>query len=445
MKVKVLSRNPDDYLRETKQDIHKVQRNYDPALHPLETPREYTRALNAVKLERVFAKPFIGCLDGHRDAVQCLGKHPSKLSWLYSGACDGELRLWDVAHRKLLRSVQAHDGFVRGIAFSNEGNSFYTVGDDKLIKQWAAEATDGSDLKTPINTIVTKTMLTGITHHKTKPYLATCGEVCNLWEHSRAQPLKTFEWGVDSLKNVKFNPVEENLLGACSSDRSIILYDMRESQPLRKVILKMVCNALCWNPMEAFVFTVASEDYNLYTFDMRKLDFPLNVHKDHISAVLDLDYSPTGKEIVSASYDKTVRIFEIDKGHSRDIYHTKRMQRLTGVLWSLDDRYIYSASDEMNIRIWKARASEKLGVVKEREKMALRVNDKLKEKFLHHPEIKRIDRHRNVPKHVYNGRKEIRTSEQALKRKESNRRAHSKPGSVPYVPERSKTILAEKE
>ena len=55
--------------------------------------------------------------------------------------------------------------------------------------------------------------------------------------------------------------------------------------------------------------------------------------------------------------------------------------------------------------------------MKEREKMALRVNDKLKEKFLHHPEIKRIDRHRNVPKHVYNGRKEIRTSEQALKRK----------------------------
>lgn len=51
------------------------------------------------------------------------------------------------------------------------------------------------------------------------------------------------------------------------------------------------------------------------------------------------------------------------QGHSRDIYHTKRMQRLTSVLWSLDDRYIYSASDEMNIRIWKARASEKLGVV----------------------------------------------------------------------------------
>jgi WD repeat and SOF domain-containing protein 1 len=39
------------------------------------------------------------------------------------------------------------------------------------------------------------------------------------------------------------------------------------------------------------------------------------------------------------------------------------MQRLTCAAWSLDDRFIFSGSDEMNIRIWKARAAEKLGVV----------------------------------------------------------------------------------
>jgi hypothetical protein len=43
------------------------------------------------------------------------------------------------------------------------------------------------------------------------------------------------------------------------------------------------------------VFTAASEDYNLYSFDVRKLDRPLNVHMDHVAAVIDVDYSPTGK------------------------------------------------------------------------------------------------------------------------------------------------------
>ena len=36
-------------------------------MNPFEVVREYQRALNATKLERVFAKPFVGSLDGHTD------------------------------------------------------------------------------------------------------------------------------------------------------------------------------------------------------------------------------------------------------------------------------------------------------------------------------------------------------------------------------------------
>ena len=41
----------------------------------------------------------------------------------------------------------------------------------------------------------------------------------------------------------------------------------------------------------------------------------------------------------------------------------------------------------MNIRLWKAKAWEKLGVVKERQRTAMEYNDKLKEKFAAHPEV----------------------------------------------------------
>ena len=44
---------------------------------------------------------------------------------------------------------------------------------------------------------------------------------------------------------------------------------------------------------------------------------PLNVHMDHTSAVLDVDYSPTGREFVSGSFDKTIRVFPVDRGRSR--------------------------------------------------------------------------------------------------------------------------------
>jgi WD repeat and SOF domain-containing protein 1 len=96
---------------------------------------------------------------------------------------------------------------------------------------------------------------------------------------------------------------------------------------------------------------------------MRNLKTAQQIHKDHVNAVIDVDYSPTGKEFVAGSYDKTVRIFKCGEGRSREVYHTRRMQRLTSVLWSLDNKYVLCGSDEMDIRIWKANRSEKLGAV----------------------------------------------------------------------------------
>ncbi|XP_058810747.1 DDB1- and CUL4-associated factor 13 [Phymastichus coffea] len=444
MKVKVLSRNPDEYLRETKRDIYKVPRNYDPVLHPFEAPREYTRALNAVKLDRVFAKPFIGNLEGHKDSVTCLSKHPTKLQILLSGAFDGHVKVWNLPQRTCERSILAHDGNVRGIAYSPDGEHFITIGDDKTIKTWKSEKPDDEDEEDlPIKTIISKTIVTGITHHRLAPMFATCGEVCEIWDEATSAPIKTYKWGVDSLHDIKFNPVQSNLLASCASDRSIILYDTRGVGPLRRVKMKLRSNKLSWNPMEAFIFTCANEDYNLYTFDTRQLKTPVNVHMDHTEAVIDVDYSPTGKEFVAGSYDKTIRLFEVNKGHSKEIYHTKRMQRLTCVAWSLDNKYIISGSDEMNIRVWKARASEKLGVLKPRERAALNYSEALKEKFASHPQVRRIARHRQVPKHVYNAQSELRTAREKIKRKESNRRIHSKKGAEPFVAERKRHVISE--
>uniref|UniRef100_A0A8C8ZVZ4 DDB1- and CUL4-associated factor 13 n=1 Tax=Prolemur simus TaxID=1328070 RepID=A0A8C8ZVZ4_PROSS len=442
MKVKMLSRNPDNYVRETKLDLQRVPRNYDPTLHPFEVPREYVRALNATKLERVFAKPFLASLDGHRDGVNCLAKHPKSLATVLSGACDGEVRIWNLTKQKCIRAIQAHEGFVRGMCTRFCGTSFFTVGDDKTVKQWKMDAPAYGEEEEPLHTILGKTVYTGIDHHWKEAVFATCGQQVDIWDEQRTSPICSMTWGFDSISSVKFNPIETFLLGSCASDRNIVLYDMRQSTPLKKVILDMRTNTICWNPMEAFIFTAANEDYNLYTFDMRALDTPVMVHMDHVSAVLDVDYSPTGKEFVSASFDKSIRIFPADKSRSREVYHTKRMQHVICVKWTSDSKYIMCGSDEMNIRLWKANASEKLGVLTSREKAAKDYNQKLKEKFRHHPHIKRIARHRHLPKSIYSQIQEQRIMKEARRRKEVNRLKHSKPGSVPIVSEKKKHVVA---
>lgn len=108
--------------------------------------------------------------------------------------------------------------------------------------------------------------------------------------------------------------------------------------------------------------------------------------------MLSLDYSPTGREFVTGAYDRSIRIFPRDQGHSREVYHTKRMQRIFAVLWTQDAKFIASGSDETNVRLWKADASEQLGTKSARQSSAVKYNEALKKRFQHHPEVKRIAR-----------------------------------------------------
>lgn len=446
-KIKVISRNPDNYLRETKHDIHKVPRNYDPDLHPLEAVREYKLALNAVKLERVFAKPFVGSLT-HSEGVTAMCRHPNRLSNVFTGTVDGQLHLWNLPHKKCEWTVQAHSGQVWSILSAPDGQSFFSVGNDKTIKRWSLDsAFDGKDL--PVDTWMCETMVTGITHHRHRNEFITCGERILLWDASTKAPKFSYDWSTTGDKNeasvvaVKFNPVETDVFASSDHANNLVLYDVRAKE-VKKLKMTLRINALAWNPMEAFILTAASEDYNCYSFDIRNMDKPnriVSVHEGHTSAVIDLDYSPTGREFCSGSYDKSVRIFRVDETKCRDVYHTKRMFKINCVLWSADSKYILSGSSDHNLRIWKAKAHEKMGAKRYREDAAINYAEELKRKYGHFPEMRRILRHRHLPKHIYHAKKEHAIIKESQARKEDNRRRHSKPGTVPHVPATQKVVV----
>lgn len=47
------------------------------------------RALNAVKMERMFAKPFVAALEGHLEGVEVIVKQPKSLNTVASAGWDG--------------------------------------------------------------------------------------------------------------------------------------------------------------------------------------------------------------------------------------------------------------------------------------------------------------------------------------------------------------------
>ena len=62
----------------------------------------------------------------------------------------------------------------------------------------------------------------------------------DVWDHERSEPISNFSWGSDSVTSVRFNPAEPDLLASAGSDRSIALYDLRSSTPIRKIIMQVL-------------------------------------------------------------------------------------------------------------------------------------------------------------------------------------------------------------
>lgn len=77
-----------------------------------------------------------------------------------------------------------------------------------------------------------------------------------------------------------------------------------------------------------------------------------------------------------------------------------------------------------------------------RQRQSMEYNDALVERYKHMPEIRRIHRHRHMPK-VVKKAGEIKTEElQALKKREENERRHTKKQFDRRRSERDKVILA---
>jgi WD40 repeat protein len=103
------------------------------AEHPFSRAREFQRAHNATKLQKLFAKPLLAALQGHSDGISVLSKCPRMLSRMISGAYDGEIRVWDLSQRSTLISLYDHKDAIKGVSFSPDGLRFLSSAADKSI------------------------------------------------------------------------------------------------------------------------------------------------------------------------------------------------------------------------------------------------------------------------------------------------------------------------
>ena len=116
---------------------------------------------------------------------------------------------------------------------------------------------------------------------------------------------------------------------------------------------------------------------NILPSDLNNIDRPYTVEAEsmlrtaflynsavlngHTNNVTSASFSPDGKKIVSASWDKTIRIWDVETGKQIGVATENHTSFVSYATFSPDGKKIISASDDRTIRIWDAETGEQIG------------------------------------------------------------------------------------
>ena len=231
---------------------------------------------------------------GHADTVRAIAfSRDGKLLAAAGGlpGRSGEVKIWKMADRTLVRTVQGHSDCVYAVAFSPDGQSVATAGYDKLIK---------------------------------------------LWDVATGKEIRTFQDHIDAIYALAFTPDGKRLISG-AADRTVKIWDVATAQRLYTLSEPQDgINALALDPTGKYL-AAGGLDKSIRVWELgdksAKLINSLIAHED---AILRLAWSPDGGLLLSSSADRTVKVF-----HASDLSEAAAYPEpdwVYGLAWAPDGK-----------------------------------------------------------------------------------------------------------
>nr|UXY86775.1 nucleolar snRNP protein [Cryptomonas paramecium] len=304
----------------------------------------------SVEEEAKFTKSCsVKIFSGDTENISCIKRHSRRSSLFFSGNSNGDIRTWSLFTRKCICHIKAHSDLIKDLAINHKGTVLVSCSTDRFLKIWSIDKTtfiNKSHFKTQLDVV-------SLSAHPMCDFFITTGNQMILWDLNKLQPMSKLYKKGGFISKAIFNPFEFNIASCCAEDRSIFLCDLRLKHHIRKFYLDMPSNDISWSYLYPSQFTVANEDGNLYSFDMRNFNKIYRTFKGHFMPVTTLNRSPVGHLIASGSFDNTIRLFS-DKFFSfGQTLFVPEMKKIYSVFLSLNSKCLVSASEDGILRLWK--------------------------------------------------------------------------------------------
>ncbi|KAI5921217.1 WD40-repeat-containing domain protein [Camillea tinctor] len=247
-------------------------------------------------------------LYGHHGWIYCIAV--SNANTLASGSDDNTIKIWDYKTGQLRETLNPLENPINAISFSPNGNELVAASASNL-HIWNFDKEKYQELH---KLEAHDQYIKSIAFSSGGSLLASGGddEIIVIWDAKAKKKMRTLEGHRDSIKSMAFQPVKDEngtqIIVSASNDNTIRVWDVRTGQPLKVLPYENVTVCSVAFSFDASHIVIGTSDN---TIELRHTDtWTLKkVLRGHKRKVLCVACSPDNDLLASGSFDGTVRLW----------------------------------------------------------------------------------------------------------------------------------------